>query len=135
MVKLLTRAYEPTSGLIKIDGRPANHFKRCDLREATALLSQDHVIFRGVSIAEDVGLGRWTAQNRREIIEEALHLGGADDLISKLKAGSDTILNPARTKDLAYQITSGPLKRIHDSLEKESSVSGGEKQRLVAYVW
>lgn len=134
MVKLLTRIHEPSSGTILIDERPARDFKRYDLREATAVLSQDHALFGGLSIAEDVGLGRWKAQHRRELIEQALHLGGATHLMSKLNAGADTVLSPTRTKDLAYQLTSGPLKRMSDKIEKESSVSGGEKQRLVAYV-
>lgn len=134
MVKLLTRAHEPTTGAIIIDGHPAEYFKRFDLREATAVLSQDHTLFGGVSIAEDVGLGRWKAQQRRELIEQALYLGGATHLMNKLNAGADTVLSPIQTKDLAYHITSGPLKRMHDKIEKESSVSGGEKQRLVAYV-
>jgi ABC-type multidrug transport system fused ATPase/permease subunit len=135
MVKLLTRVHEPNTGTIIIDGHSAEHFKHFDLREATAVLSQDHTLFGGVSIAEDVGLGRWKAQQRRELIEQALHLGGATHLLSKLNAGSDTVLSPVQTKELGYQITNGPLKRMHDKIEKESSVSGGEKQRLVAYVY
>jgi ABC-type multidrug transport system fused ATPase/permease subunit len=136
LVKLLTRVHEPTSGTICVDGHPAQDFKRFDLREATASLSQDHGLFGGISIAEDVGLGRWKANERRDMVEKALRLGGAGPLLSKLKAGSDTTLTPTNTKSMYNGHTGkgGPLNKYYDKLEKHSSVSGGEMQRLVAYV-
>jgi ABC-type multidrug transport system fused ATPase/permease subunit len=132
VTKLLTRLLEPTSGTVLIDGQPAHSFKHRDLREATAFLSQDHSLFNGFSIAEDIGLGRWRAREQRELIEECLHLGGAHTVVAKLKKGSNTVLTPEPTKSSHNVEGDHPLRKLYDRLEKSNNVSGGEKQRLVA---
>lgn len=96
-------------------------------------MSQDHQLFSGLSIAQDIGLGRWQEQGRRDLVDQCLLLGGSKTLLTKLRHGGDTILEPADTKDEEELDSDAPLRKLFDDLEKSVRVSGGEKQRLVAY--
>jgi ABC-type dipeptide/oligopeptide/nickel transport system ATPase component len=124
LVKLLTRTHEPTSGTILIDGQDAQAFRLGDLREASAVLSQDHEILGGVTVAESVGLGRWQHKDDHDLVNEALRLGGAEDLIRKLEQGGDTVLCTAETKSFGALMRDGPLYPTWTQLEKETDVSG-----------
>lgn len=136
LIKLLTRQYDPTSGEVIIDGRRAQEYKLTDLREATAVLAQDHDLFDGLSIRENVGLGRWQHMADTDLAQHALKLGGAQSVVSKFKDGPDTVLIPTATKNSLNVITKedAKLKTLYEELEKNSDVSGGEKQRLIALV-
>jgi ABC-type multidrug transport system fused ATPase/permease subunit len=48
LVKLLTRLFEPTSGTVLVDGQDAKSYRLKDLREASAVLSQEHQVLGGV---------------------------------------------------------------------------------------
>jgi ABC-type multidrug transport system fused ATPase/permease subunit len=124
LTKLLTRLYEPTSGTVLVDGRPAKSFKLRDLRRATATLSQDHQLFEGLSIAENISIGRWESASREDFIETALRLGGAHDFVKKMTSGSDTVLHPVETKDYWGLTPGNKLLDVYNQLEKASDVSG-----------
>jgi ABC-type multidrug transport system fused ATPase/permease subunit len=134
LTKLLTRLHEPISGTVLIDGRPAQDFKRAELREATAALSQDHNLLSGLSVAEDVGLGRWQHRGDTALVARSLELGGAAAVVAKLAAGADTVLHPRYTKSCMGLTVGHPLSKYYEKLETWASVSGGEQQRLVACV-
>jgi ABC-type multidrug transport system fused ATPase/permease subunit len=133
-MKLLTRAYEPTSGDVLFDGTPAKEFQLRDLREATAVLAQDHELLEGLSIKENVGLGRWQHADDEDLIRQSLELSGAQSVVAKFKKGLNTILKPAPSKwsNNVQNNDDAQLKSMFDDLEKHSEVSGGEQQRLVA---
>jgi ABC-type multidrug transport system fused ATPase/permease subunit len=124
LVKLLTRLFEPTSGTVLVDGQDAKSYRLKDLREASAVLSQEHQVLGGVSVAEGVGLGRWQHKDDRALVDEALRLGGAQGLVRKLAKGSDTILRPAQTKMEMGVRPGHDLWPIYEQLEKEAEVSG-----------
>jgi ABC-type multidrug transport system fused ATPase/permease subunit len=107
-----------------VDGGPAASFRLRDLREATALLSQDHSLFGSVSIAEDIGMGRWSHVAQGDRVAQALRLGGAHHFVTKLRAGTDTVLHPISTKGCSSQELREPIQHLYDRLEKSSSVSG-----------
>jgi ABC-type multidrug transport system fused ATPase/permease subunit len=132
LTKLLTRQHEPSTGTLHIDGQPARAFKRAALREATAALSQEHDLFAGLSVADDVALGHWHARERSALVADSLHLGGAAPVVAKLAAGADTVLRPRDTKGCVGLASGHALWGVYDKLEKSASVSGGELQRLVA---
>lgn len=96
LVKLLTRMHQPTSGTVLIDSQDARTLRLKDLREASAVLSQDHEIFGGVSIAESVGLGRWRRKDNQNLVKDALRLGGAQSLVKKFAQGDKTVLRSMR---------------------------------------
>jgi ABC-type multidrug transport system fused ATPase/permease subunit len=136
LIKLLTRQYDPTAGELLIDGRPVHEYKLSDLREAIAVLAQDHELFEGLTICENVGLGRWQHMADHDLVQKALELGGAESVVHKFKDGANTVLMPTATKNCLNVITreDAKLKTLYEELEKNSDVSGGEKQRLIASV-
>jgi ABC-type multidrug transport system fused ATPase/permease subunit len=124
LVKLLTRMHEPTSGTVMVDGQDARTFRLKDLREASAVLSQDHEILGGVSVMESVGLGRWKHKDDQDLIEQAMRQGGAQGLVRKFAQGGETVLRPAKTKSGIGLIPGHSLTKVYEKLEKEADVSG-----------
>lgn len=126
IVKLLAQLYRPTEGTIIIDGADAQTINLDDLYNATALLNQEHSIFP-FSIAENIGIGDPADVDNMKKVHEAAKLGGAAGFIGKLPLGYKEVLHPMPPPD-------GPLKRFAQDIEQTKEISGGEKQRLAAYV-
>jgi ABC-type multidrug transport system fused ATPase/permease subunit len=124
LTKLLTRLYEPSSGAILIDGRPASEYRVRDLRKATALLAQDHLLFP-LSLKENISLGRPNDAMDQNAVEEAAKKGGAHDFIFKYDASYDTILHPAQTKWQHNLSADHALMKLYNVIEKEVDASGG----------
>jgi ABC-type sugar transport system ATPase subunit len=123
MVKLLTRMHEPTTGEILVDGQPASSFRLRDLRESTATLSQDHNLFDGFSVHGNVALGRYTRIEDTDLVENALNLGGASEIVGKMKNQGATVLVPLTTKSFMYS-TKREVTDLYEELEKPGDVSG-----------
>jgi ABC-type multidrug transport system fused ATPase/permease subunit len=104
VVSLIPRFYDPTSGSVKIDGRDVREYKLNALREQIGYVLQDTVLFRG-TILDNIAFGRPTAT--REEIVEAARLANADEFISKMPKGYDTMVG-----------------------ERGSTLSGGQRQRI-----
>jgi ABC-type multidrug transport system fused ATPase/permease subunit len=104
VVSLIPRFYDPTSGAVKIDGRDVRDYKLNPLRGQIGYVLQDTVLFRG-TILENIAFGRPNA-TREEIIEAA-RLANADEFISRMPKGYDTMVG-----------------------ERGSTLSGGQRQRI-----
>ena len=133
IIKLINRLYNPTSGVILVDGKPMNSYRIADMRQATADLNQDHSLYP-LSVRENIGLGYPARMSDLDMIKQAAKLGGSYSFIENLEAGFETTLQPVRTAYMGYMSRNelSPLKDFFDKLEKTVDVSGGEKQRLVA---
>ena len=135
LIRLLCRLYDPTSGQIFIDGNPSKSYRLHDLHQATAILSQDNQIYP-LSLRENIALGFPEAADDTEAIIQAAKNGGAWSVIEKLKDGLDTHLDAtdfAESWNLEGS-TDHPLYQELMKHEKKADLSGGEKQRIVAYV-
>ena len=104
IVSLIPRFYDPTGGSVKIDGRDVRDYAVNPLREQIGYVLQDTVLFRG-SILENIAFGRPNAT--REEIVDAARLANADEFISKMPKGYDTMVG-----------------------ERGSTLSGGQRQRI-----
>ena len=87
-------------------------------------------------MGENIGIGCVERVRDVDAVREAAEAGGASACISKLRHGFDTILEP---KHPAYgehisDEEDDPLRQRLDALDKPIQLSGGEKQRIVAYV-
>ena len=102
--KLLTRFYDPSAGVITLDGVPLTHMGLEFLREQVALLPQETLILNG-TIRENIGTGRPGASD--EEIEQAARSAAAHDFISSLPEGYDTEIAPGTAA-----LSGGQLKRI-----------------------
>ena len=111
-------------------------YNMADLRRASTILSQDNKIYP-LSFAENIGLGLLQSSGDMDLITKAAEQGGATEFISKLESGYDTRLhNSSETTVLNIQgKPDHPLHKELEKLEKPAEISGGEKQRLVAYVY
>jgi ABC-type multidrug transport system fused ATPase/permease subunit len=104
VVSLIPRFYDPTSGTVRLDGVDIREYKIHPLREQIGFVLQDTVLFRG-TIRDNIAYGRHGAS--QEEIEEAAKLANADEFISRMPHGYDTMVG-----------------------ERGLTLSGGQRQRI-----
>jgi ATP-binding cassette subfamily B protein len=101
---LLMRFYDPTSGTISLDGVALAQARVADIRQRLAIVPQDVTIF-AASIHDNIAFGVPGAS--REAVRAAAIAAQADQFISKLENGYDTLAG-----------------------ERGITLSGGQRQRL-----
>lgn len=104
IASLIPRLYDPTSGNVFIDGHNVTGYTLEGLRNEIGFVLQDTMLFYG-TIRDNIAYGRPGA-SQKEIVEAA-RLANADEFISKLPLGYDTIVG-----------------------ERGVTLSGGERQRI-----
>ena len=104
VVSLIPRFYDPTSGFVRIDGVDIREYKLDPLRSQIGFVLQDTVLFRG-TIRDNIAYGRPGATQKE--IEEAAQLANADEFISRMPHGYDTLVG-----------------------ERGLTLSGGQRQRI-----
>ena len=136
IVRILSRLYDPTSGQVLIDGHSSSDYRVNDLRRATVILSQDTSIYP-LSLSENIGLGYPAFSDNKDMIMEAAKEGGALEFMQKLNKGIETVLDPfLRVFALnLYRNKTHPLYEEMEKLDKKIDVSGGERQRIAAWVF
>jgi ABC-type multidrug transport system fused ATPase/permease subunit len=87
IAKLISRFYDPTAGVVSLDGVDLREIADADLRAAVVMITQDGFLFSG-SVADNIGFGRLGAT--REEIEGAARAVGAHEFIAGLPEGYDT---------------------------------------------
>ena len=90
---LVARFYDPTSGVVRFDGRDTRECSLEWLREQVGVLQQDTILFSG-TIRDNIAYGREAPAWR---IAECAELAGATDFIEQLPLGLDTVLGPGGT--------------------------------------
>ncbi|WP_341302693.1 ABC transporter ATP-binding protein [Lysinibacillus sp. FSL H8-0500] len=104
LVKLLPRLFDPTSGEIRVDGKPLQHYALSTLREHIGFTSQKALLFSG-TIEKNIRLGKDEATSKD--IQQALDAACASEFVERLDKG------------LAHELSQGA-----------TNLSGGQKQRL-----
>lgn len=137
LIRILSRLYDVTSGQVLIDGHPSAEYRLRDLHRATAILGQENLIYPGLTLAENIGLGFPGCHEDTGMIWEAAEDGGASQFINKLKKGLNTTLDPfiKTFQTNLHNNKSHPLYKEMKEMKKEIDISGGERQRIVAYVF
>ncbi|GLZ34344.1 ABC transporter [Lentzea sp. NBRC 105346] len=87
LAKLVARFYDPTSGVVSLDGVDLRSVADDELRRAVVMVTQENFLFSG-SVADNIGLGRPGAT--RAEIESAAAEVGAHEFIAALPDGYDT---------------------------------------------
>ncbi|XP_054993564.1 ATP-dependent translocase ABCB1 isoform X2 [Sorex araneus] len=103
-VQLLQRLYDPTDGMVTIDGQDIRSINVRYLREIIGVVSQEPVLF-ATTIAENIRYGRENVT--MDEIEKAVKEANAYDFIMKLPNKFDTLVG-----------------------ERGAQLSGGQKQRI-----
>ncbi len=91
MIKLLCRLYDCTDGAIYIDGVNIRNFDLRELRTNISVMFQDFAQY-DFTVSENIGLGDLENWNGLERIQEAARLSSADEVITNLPKGYDTLL-------------------------------------------
>jgi len=104
LIRLLPRFYEPSSGVIEIDGIELSRYRLADLRRQIALVGQRVMLFDD-SVAANIAYG----QNNPDplVVRRAADAANASEFIDRLPNGMDTRIG-----------------------ENGGSLSGGQRQRL-----
>ncbi|KIP03152.1 hypothetical protein PHLGIDRAFT_254518 [Phlebiopsis gigantea 11061_1 CR5-6] len=131
IANLLSGFYQPTGGEILLDGVNASEYRPGDLREATALLTQEYTLLP-LSISENIALGDPYDISDDYRLHEASSLGGSLDLIERLPEKWETVLQPISSVTPMGYLEDGPLKTEMEKIDHYTGISGGEKQRLAA---
>jgi ABC-type multidrug transport system fused ATPase/permease subunit len=104
IASLIPRFYDPTGGVITIDGVDIREFQLQSLRQNFGFVLQDTILFHG-TVAENIAYGRHTASARE--IAEAAQLANAHEFIRNMPDGYQTIVG-----------------------ERGMTLSGGQRQRI-----
>jgi ATP-binding cassette, subfamily B, bacterial len=91
LIKLLSRLYDPTEGIILIDGIDIRELDPVDLRQKIGVIFQDFVRYH-VPARENVGFGQIDSLEKMEQIIEAARKSGAHPIIENLPEGYETML-------------------------------------------
>ena len=89
ITNLINRFYDIADGKIRYDGINVNKIRKKDLRRSLGLVLQDTNLFTG-TVLENIRYGRLDATE--EECRAAARLAGADDFITRLPQGYDTVL-------------------------------------------
>ena len=89
IINLLMRFYDPTAGVIKIDGRDILSCTRSSVRRAFTMVLQDTWLFAG-TVAENIAYGN--PDVAREDVERVCKAAKIHSFITKLPQGYDTVL-------------------------------------------
>ena len=89
ITNLINRFYDIADGKIRYDGINVNKIKKRDLRKSLGLVLQETNLFTG-TVMENIRYGRLSATD--EECKEAAKLAGADDFITRLPDGYNTLL-------------------------------------------
>lgn len=104
IISLIPRFYDPTSGVVKIDGRDVRRLQQKSLRQQISFVLQETLLFHG-SIWHNIAYGKPEA-SRTEILRAA-ELANAREFIEKMPQGYDTMVG-----------------------ERGVTLSGGQRQRI-----
>lgn len=89
IISLILRFYDPTSGVITIDGVNIKDYKRESIRGEIGIVLQDTVLF-GATVRENIAYGKESASDDEIIL--AAKAADAHQFITKLPDGYETVL-------------------------------------------
>ncbi len=92
LIKLLTRLYDPTSGTIYLDGKDLRTYDVTALHDLFGVLFQDFGKY-AVSAGENIAYGDVSRPFDKESVISAAKRGNADEFITSLPHGYDTVLS------------------------------------------
>jgi ATP-binding cassette, subfamily B, bacterial len=104
IISLIPRFYDPTSGVVKIDGQDIRRYQQKSLRQQMSFVLQETLLFHG-TIWYNIAYGKPDA-TRREILRAA-EMANAKEFIDKLPEGYNTMVG-----------------------ERGVTLSGGQRQRI-----
>lgn len=109
MIKLLTRLYDPTEGQILLDGIDLREFDPDALRQRIGVIFQDFVRYQ-LTVRENIGFGQIEKIADVGRVREAAERGGADQVVTELPQGLETMLGGWFEK--GHELSGGQWQKI-----------------------
>ena len=91
LLKLLTRLYDPTQGVILLDGHDIREYDTAELYDMYGVIFQDFGKY-AFTVNENISFGEITKPMDQNAIQEAAKASAAHDFITRLPAAYDTPL-------------------------------------------
>ncbi len=91
LIKLLTRLYDPTEGVILLDGKDLRSYSVEDVYKTFGIIFQDFGKY-AFTVSENIKFGDVQKKGTSKDVERAARLGDAQDFISRLPDGYETPL-------------------------------------------
>lgn len=104
LARLIMRYADPQAGSIRIGGTDIRSLPEGELMKLVSIVFQDAYLFDD-SVAENIRMGRFDASD--EEVEQAAHIAGCHDFISRLPQGYQT-----RVGDIGGRLSGGEKQRI-----------------------
>ncbi len=98
LIKLITRLYDPTSGVILLDGRDIREYDTKALYKLYGIIFQDFGRY-AVTAGDNISFGDIAGEKTEERISDAASNSGADDFIEKMPEKYNTPLTRYFEKD------------------------------------
>jgi ATP-binding cassette, subfamily B, bacterial len=109
LIKLLTRLYDPTEGQIMLDGVDLREYDPDELRQRIGVIFQDFVKYQ-LTVKENIGFGQIDQLEDAVRIQDAAERGGADEVVSELPEGMETMLG--RWFERGHELSGGQWQKI-----------------------
>jgi ATP-binding cassette, subfamily B, bacterial len=109
LIKLLSRLYDPTEGVILFDGVDIRELDPAALRQKIGVIFQDFVRYH-LPARENIGFGQIEAAECMDKIIESARKSGADSMIEDLPEGYETMLG--RWFHGGHELSLGQWQRI-----------------------
>ncbi len=109
LTKLLLRFYDPTEGMIMLDGTDIRKFKRADYQQMFGVIFQDFVKY-DLSYRENVAVGNIDEIDNEEKIKKASNKSLADEVVDNFPNGYDQQLGK-RFKD-GKELSGGQWQKV-----------------------
>lgn len=112
LTDLLLRFYDPTAGVITLDGTDIRNYTTHDLRELMGIVCQEPIlfndtVFNNITFGVDTSRPAPNGLTWREAAEQAARIANAQEFIAAMPEGYDTVIG-----------------------DRGSRLSGGQRQRL-----
>lgn len=91
LIKLITRLYDPTQGVIELDGHDIREYDTTELYKLYGIIFQDFGKY-AVSVGENIAFGNVNKPEDEADIEKAAEMSSAKQFIDKLPGGFSTPL-------------------------------------------
>ncbi|KAK7033205.1 lipid A export ATP-binding/permease protein MsbA [Favolaschia claudopus] len=140
LLSLLSRLGDPACGEILIDDTPLEEYDLTSIHRAVACLGQNETMYPGLALWQNISLGMGDPREEVQMMQDAVKLGCATELVAKLPRGWDTVLTPVPVSAQSLQgYGQGVIApEAYDELNANSpdfrpvGLSPGELQRLLA---
>ncbi len=109
LVKLLTRMYDPTGGLILLDGISLANYDLASLRSRMGIVYQDFARF-ALTLHENIAVGDLQTEPDMQRIEQAAHWSGANEIAANLPEGYATELT--RRFEGGVELSGGEWQKV-----------------------